>query len=102
MNVTIAILVEEAEGLLELGNLVVGELIRHACRWWWRGKRNRGSEASAEDQSVLRCPPVDAFFSSPDFYTPPIDVAVTFGTPNYPNCPLVFPFPFRLILFKLF
>ena len=26
---TVAVLVEEAEGLLELGDLVVGELIRH-------------------------------------------------------------------------
>jgi len=28
-NLTIPVLVEEAEGLLELGDLVVGELIRH-------------------------------------------------------------------------
>ena len=28
-NLTIPVLVEEAEGLLELGDLVVGELVRH-------------------------------------------------------------------------
>jgi len=29
---TVAVLVEEAEGLLELGDLVVGELVRHGLR----------------------------------------------------------------------
>ena len=33
---TVAILVEEAEGLLELRDLVVGELVRHG-RWLRRG-----------------------------------------------------------------
>ena len=39
---TVAVLVEEAEGLLELGDLVVGELVRH-------GKQpERGSDGGRE------------------------------------------------------
>ena len=30
---TIAVLVEEGEGLLELGNLLLGQLISHGCGW---------------------------------------------------------------------
>ena len=43
----IAILVKEGEGLLELGNLLLGQLIRHFCR-------DAGKVGEAESESVKR------------------------------------------------
>jgi hypothetical protein len=46
---TVPILVEEAEGLLELGDLVVGELVRHWLRVRWGGRgREEGGDAGNE------------------------------------------------------
>jgi len=41
---TVAVLVEEAEGLLELGDLVVGELVRHGLRSSLSERRAGGRE----------------------------------------------------------
>jgi hypothetical protein len=53
---TVAVLVEEAEGLLELGDLVVGELVRHGnpSEDLTEGGRQAGREASREWLEVGR------------------------------------------------
>ena len=43
-NLTIPVLVEEAEGLLELGDLVVGELVRHGLHGLVSSRGERASE----------------------------------------------------------
>nr|GMD00304.1 hypothetical protein Iba_chr05eCG13960 [Ipomoea batatas] len=46
-NQTIAVLIEEAEGFLELGDLIVGQLIRHFSLQKLRTERRRGAEGEA-------------------------------------------------------
>jgi hypothetical protein len=111
-NLTIPVLVEEAEGLLELGDLVVGELIRHepgggegSNRGNERGiKEGKEWEAMDADATVwvgggrkarsVQWRGVRRNFPTPDLYALPLDAAVTFGTsksPNYPRAIILFP-----------
>jgi hypothetical protein len=97
-SLTISVLVEEAEGLLELGDLVVGELIRHGRRrgggestqGMKLGKRGGREEGGREAGSVLREESRPVEFSRSDLYNAPhtpLDAAVTFRQPSSPNCP---------------
>ena len=51
-NLTIPVLVEEAEGLLELGDLVVGELVRHGGEGSDRSEREAGSGSGTGEEGL--------------------------------------------------
>ena len=98
-NLTIPVLVEEAEGLLELGDLVVGELIRHkpgggegatSAGGIKEGKEWEAMDADARVGRKARSVQwrgVRRNFPTPDLYALPLDAAVTFGASKSPNYP---------------